>query len=603
MATWSDLWDLFDNNDDDEEEGGSTTGSYTRSNFPYQQYAQSINYNYGDNLGWSDKEDLWRYFQRTGSSWTPTPTTPTPDPNNPPQPPTAPQDATVVAGNANAQAGQINVTDYAGQLVNNPSLGFTGDNPATDANESMSLSDRVPTIDPNTPGTNINGSSPTYGPQATPTQNLSQGTATGVGGVDPQQAQSYNAQITQANVEQNAQSTAAQGQVSQGAQINAPQLDMQGTGTGVNADGSTNYTGQALQQAATQNISNIIDTSTPAGKALAQQLGEGNYVDSKATLQGQLQMLQSQFVGPNGEPKIPVWAAATARNVSKIAAFRGLSGTAATAAMAQALMEASIPVAEQDAKFFQTVTLENLSNRQAATINRANVLAKFDLTNIDNRMAAAVENSKAFLQMDLANLDNRQQSELLNTQARVQSILEDAKSINAARLFSAEEANNMNKFYESLNASIAQFTASQKNSMEQFNVNEANGMERYYQDLENNREQFYKTMQYNIDLANAKWRQDITMEEADMTFQAAATDVKNMVDLSTEQLNQIWDRSDALLDYLWKSTENDLQRKNDLLIAKTSARASVDAADAAGKGSIFGTIIGAGASKLFDWIF
>ena len=62
----------------------------------------------------------------------------------------------------------------------------------------------------------------------------------------------------------------------------------------------------------------------------------------------------------------------------------------ATAAMAQALMEASIPVAQQDAQFFQTLTIQNLSNKQAGILNRANVLAKFDLTNLDSRMASAL---------------------------------------------------------------------------------------------------------------------------------------------------------------------------------------------------------------------
>src|SRR5690606_439944 len=74
------------------------------------------------------------------------------------------------------------------------------------------------------------------------------------------------------------------------------------------------------------------------------------------------------------------------------------------------------------------------------------------------------------------------------------------------------------------------------------------------------REKFYKEMQYNIDTANAKWRQTVTLANAEMEFQAAATDVQNLVGLSVESLNQIWDRADALLDYSWKSSENELDR-------------------------------------------
>jgi hypothetical protein len=509
--------------------------------------------------------------------------------------------------------GQVNVVDYAGQVVNDPSKALTTDNPATpDVNESMFLSDRVPDINENAEGTNLDPNDPRFAQQQNTQAQTAQAQTTTANQVDPRDAQTYEAAQTQQNVEQNGQATAQQGTVSDEAQIDAPQLDMQGSATGTNADGSTNYTGQALNEHASQNISNIIDTSTPSGKALAEALGEGNYLDSKATLKGQLDILQGEFVGPNGEPKIPAWAAATARNVGKIAAFKGMTGTAATAAMAQALMEASIPIAQQDAQFFQTVTLENLSNKQASIINKANVLAKFDLTNLDNRMVAAVENAKAFLQMDMANLDNAQQAEIINTQNRVQSILEDAKAKNAERMFTAESQNDMAKFYDTLNSSIQQFNASQSNAMAQANMAEANDMNQFNAELENNRQQFYKEMQYNIDLANAKWRQSVTTQEAQYAFDAAATDVKNMVTISQEQLNQIWDRSDALLDYVWKSSENAEDRKSAMAIAslqaKTSAKnmkAQLDAADSAGWGSIFGSVAGAvaGSDKFLDFLF
>lgn len=507
----------------------------------------------------------------------------------------------VVPGTAKAGTGQINIVDYAGQLVNNPAMGLNRDDPNTPENESMWMADRFNGINENATGTNIDATDPRFqqgGSLANTAATANTALATGA---DPQAAQTYQNQMTQDEIAANGQMTAQQGQVSQNAQVQAEQLDMQGTATGTNADGSTNYTGQALNQHASQNFTNIIDTSTAAGKALAQALGEGNYTDSKATLQGQMQMLQEQFVGPDGQPKIPTWAAGTARAVSKIAAFKGMTGTAATAAMSQAIMEASIPIAQQDAQFFQTLTLQNLSNKQAATINKANVLAKFDLANMDARMVAAVENSKAFLAMDMKNLDNKQQAEILNTQARIQSILEDAKSTNAQRLFTAEAGNDFTKFYDSLNSSISQFNASQTNGMSQFNASETNAMAKFNDDMENNREQFYKSMQYNIDLANAKWRQQVTMQEAAFEFEANATDVKNMVNLSTEQLNRIWDRSDSLLDYLWQSTEKQKDRNTQLALAKMGYKAQ----DKAGLGSIFGTILGniTGSDKFLDWLF
>ena len=231
-------------------------------------------------------------------------------------------------------------------------------------------------------------------------------------------------------------------------------------------------------------------------------------------------------------------------------------------------------------------------------------------------MAAAVQNSKNFLEMDMANLDNDQQARVINTQARVQSILDDANAENAARLFGAQSENDFNKFYSELSSSINQFNAAQRNSMEQFNTNETNSMREFNAEMENNRDQFYKNMQYNIDLSNARWRQELTLQDDEQQFEAASLDVRNMVGVSLEQLNQIWDRSDSLLDYIWKSSENELDRKNALAIqtlvgnqAALNQASALAAQDKAGFGSILGTIAGSllGSDKfisgLTDFIF
>lgn len=493
------------------------------------------------------------------------------------------------------QVGGNPVEDYASQLVGDPAAFF---------NQDMTLASQVPTINPETVGTNIDPNAFQYQIDPTGTNaGLSTGRSTTATNVVSRDPRTFDAALSQERV-QNAAMTGAQGTVSDQAILEAEQADMQGLATGVNQDGTRNFAGEALGEFASQNISTVIDTSTVSGKLLAESLGEFNYTDSKATLRGQLDLISKDFVDPvTGQTKIPTWAAGTARAVSRIAAFKGMTGTAATQTLAQAIMEASIPVAQQDAQFFQTLTMTNLSNKQQQVINTANVLARMEEVNLDARMTAAVENSKAFLQMDLTNLSNEQQARVVNTQSRVQAILEDAKAVNTARLFAAESANEMNKFYDNLNSSINQFNVTQRNSMEQFNAGQANTLAQFNSSLENNREQFYKEMQYNIDVANTKWRQSITMAETDMKFQAAATDVKNMVGLSVEQLNQLWDRSDALLDYAWKTSETALERENNLAIAKLNAEAGLQssreqasATRSAGRSSAIGSVVGAAAS-------
>lgn len=348
---------------------------------------------------------------------------------------------------------------------------------------------------------------------------------------------------------------------------NDVQIDMDATAKGINA------VGEALQDFATIDTSMIIDTSTLTGKLLAQKLGEGGYTDAKATILGQAKIISEEFKDGNGNPKIPTWAQGLSREVSRMMAFGGVTGTAAVATMSNALMEATLGIAEKEASFFQTLSIKNLDNRQQAIINRANVLAQFEVANLDARQAAMVNNAKAFLQMDLTNLNNKQQAEIINTQSMVQALFTDQAAINAQRLFSAETENDFEKFYDQLSATVQQFNATQVNSMNQFNTSETNTAARFNADMENQRQQFYANMQYNIDLSNAKWRQSVEMENTRLLYEAVSTDVKNMLNISTEAQNQLWDRVDSMFDYIWKSAEGDLGREAQILAAEIQASA------------------------------
>ncbi|QBQ72573.1 hypothetical protein CRP3_gp24 [Roseobacter phage CRP-3] len=490
--------------------------------------------------------------------------------------------------------------------VTNVSEDIIGDPGAFLERKDMKLSDEVPTIDADTSGTNVDGKDPRF---STDTNALSKDadtvgyTNTAVDQVK-KDAETFQAETTFDRVTRDENDVdAATGEVRDAAIIDAEDMtvDMTGAGTGRNEDGTVNQLGVAVNDFASQDISNVIDTSTVAGKILAQTLGEGNYTDSKQTVMGQLELISEQFTGPDGQPKIPTWAAGIARNVNRTFAFTN-AGTAGQAAVAQAMIEATLPIAQQDAQIFNGIAMKNLDNKQQATINKAMVLSKLELANLDARMNAALNNSKNFMQMDLANMSNIQQARVINSQARVQSLLEDAKMTNAARMFSAEQSNDMNKFYDQLDTNIQIFNSEQLNGMKRFNTGEVNDRSEFNSSLENAREQFYQNMQYNIDLSNAKWRQSVTLQNNQNQFDAAATDVKNMVGLTSEQLNQMWDRSDAQLDWTWKSSENQADRDLKMFQMKMEMQMAAMKAKADKKKGLFGavgSVLGSVAGNMF----
>lgn len=487
--------------------------------------------------------------------------------------------------------------------VTNVSEDIIGDPGAYLERNDMDLSSKVPMLDADTEGTNVNAADPRFSMDANALSKDADTvgyTNTAVNQIK-KQAETFEAQTTFDRVSREENDVdAATGEVRDEAIIDADSMvvDMTGAGTGRNEDGTTNQLGTSLNAFASQDISNVIDTSTVSGKILAQTLGEGNYTDAKQTVQGQLKILTEQFTGPDGQPRIPTWAAGIARGINRTFAFTE-GGTAGQAAVAQAMIEATLPIAQQDAQIFSSIAMKNLDNKQQATINKAMVLSKLELANLDARMNAALNNSKNFMQMDLANMSNIQQARVINSQTRVQSLLEDAKMTNAARMFGAEQKNDMNKFYDQLDTNIQIFNTEQLNGMKRFNTGEINDRTEFNANLENSREQFYKSMQYNIDMANAKWRQSVTLQNNQNIFDAAATDVKNMVGLTSEQLNQMWDRSDAQLDWTWKSSENQADRdlkmfqmKMEMQMAAMQAKAQKKAGLMGSIGSVLGSVAG-----------
>ena len=358
--------------------------------------------------------------------------------------------------------------------------------------------------------------------------------------------------------------------------VDAEQIDMTGAGTGVNADNTVNETGEALNDYASINISTMIDTSTVAGKLLSDKLTrEGkDFVDAKTSVLWQMKTIAAEFTSPSGDPIIPPWAQGLARDVSKTIAFSGISGTAANAAMSNAIMESMLGVAEKESTFYQTLTTKNLDNKQQAIINKANVMSKFELANLDARQAAAVQNAKAFLEMDLTNLTNEQQAEVINTQAMVDALFNDQSAINAARLFGAEQSNDMQKYYDNMNAQISLQNSEQRNLMKKFNAGEKNDGAEFNAKLEQSREEFYANMQYNLDLANAKWRQSVATTNTEMEFEAATIDVKNTLDISTEAMTRMWDRVDNMLDYVFKGWNAEADRDAKILATEINAQAN-----------------------------
>ena len=166
---------------------------------------------------------------------------------------------------------------------------------------------------------------------------------------------------------------------------------------------------QALTQAAQ---TTALENAGVNAEAVQQQMAD---VPLEATVQGQLTNLMAQFAGG----QTPAFAAAAIRNAEAQMAARGLSASSmAGAAIMQAAMESSIPIAAQDAQIFREINLTNLNNKQQIALANQAAAQNINLANLNNRQQAALSNSTNAFKLQSDSLSNSQQVALANAQLK-----------------------------------------------------------------------------------------------------------------------------------------------------------------------------------------
>jgi len=426
--------------------------------------------------------------------------------------------------------------------------------------------------------------------------------------------------------------TGEQGTVSKGAQVTAAQQTTSSISGMEAAQGEaflmTNPVQRELERG--ELVSGSAVDAAKVNKLMNNVKAATATPSQKATVQGQLEGLMTQFEGGN----TPAWAAGAMRNAQAMLSQRGLGASSlAGQAVIQAAMESALPIAQADASTFAQFEAQNLSNRQQTalfaaqqraaflqqdfdqafqtrvlnaakisdianmnftaeqnialensravnTMNLANLdarqgmvmakaaaLANLDMANLSNRQQAAVQNAQAFLQMDMANLDNRQQATMFRAQSSVQALFTDQAAINAARQFNAASKNQTDQFFADLGSRVSMFNSEQKNAMAQFNAGEANATRRFNAQLESQRKQFNATNSLVVAQANAQWRQSITLTNTAAQNEANLEKARAMNGMTAKAIDEVWQRERDTLSYAFTAYQNESDRKAMILLA------------------------------------
>ena len=231
-------------------------------------------------------------------------------------------------------------------------------------------------------------------------------------------------------------------------------------------------------------------------------------------------------------------------------------------------------IALENAKLASTANIANLSARNAKVIADAAAVSNMEIANLNNQQQAKVENAKNLLQMDMTNLNNEQQTEIFKAESIQASILSDQAAENVAKQFGAESENETNQVMAKLAQATAEQNTSQKNLMEQFNAGEENAIAKHAAEQKNAREEFNSEFALEISKANALWRQNTTTVNTAEQNEANRDEAKAANEFTAETLDQIWQRDRDLLSYAWQSSNNALDRLNDVILANITATSS-----------------------------
>ena len=193
-------------------------------------------------------------------------------------------------------------------------------------------------------------------------------------------------------------------------------------------------------------------------------------------------------------------------------------------------------------------------------------------------------------------------------------MLTDAAAENAARQFNATSQQQTDQFFANLIAGIGQQNTAQANAMNQFNAGEVNALQRFNSEISNQRDQFNARNQLAIGQSNAVWRREIATADTAATNFQNQFNAQNLLELSNEAYDNLWQEYRDMLEFAWTSGESELDRIASIQLAQVNAANTRELAefqaDRERSSQVGGFIaqvaqpfIQVGASALAEWAF
>lgn len=300
--------------------------------------------------------------------------------------------------------------------------------------------------------------------------------------------------------------------------------------------------------------------------AANQQMLDNFQVFQGSTVKEQFALLQDDWVGANGQSKVPFYALGAVTAAKQEMNARGMGGSSmAAAAITQAGLEAMMPAAMADAQFFQTLSVKSFDYQTSMGLAKLSHIANLDMSQLEHRQRIAVDTANKFFQVDMSNVENDRLVAATNNANRMQALFSDQNYKNAAANLQFTTQAEQDRFYDQLSLSAQEATSRLLMTNRQFNAS-----------VENTRAEFNSKMAMEIERDNVNYLRSINTANTAAENQQNLINSQNLLGISnTATANALTLQRDQL-NRIFESSENIATRANNYAIAKLSADAAMN---------------------------
>ena len=251
---------------------------------------------------------------------------------------------------------------------------------------------------------------------------------------------------------------------------------------------------------------------------------------------------------------VPLWARPAVTKVEQMLAARGISASSiGRDSLFNAIIQAAMPIAQQDATFEQDAAKTNYNAKVQAVLSDVNM-----------EFAA-----KQF------NANSINQTNQFRAQLSAQVDMQNAARKDAMAQFNASESNKMAMFDFGNKLQADQFNAQMSQNNQQFNATQVNAMTQLTAQLQSQREQFNVQMAAQIEQSNVNWRRQVNQANTAGINAVNQANVQNAFNLSNQALTFLWQEMRDKAHWEFQASESEKDRRNQLEAALLASEAAM----------------------------